>query len=295
MFKLPYSMLPPELLKKVSHKSLSAGQFLASFFPFMGAKLRMAELDIDAREYLAMCFVASSSLFLFIFSFFSVAILISGKGSLLVSLVIALLFALFVFFQEIMFPQVIINRRVKAIEKNLLAAVQDMIIQLSSGIPLFKIMANIAASNYGEISKEFQNAVKEINAGKSQITVLEDMAATNPSIYFRRTIWQLVTGMKSGSDLGDVIKEVTSSLAEGQLIQVQKYGSQLNPLAMFYMLVVIIAPALGMTFLIILSSFISLSEGSIKIVFWGFYAAVCFFQIMFMGIIKSKRPNLLGD
>ena len=64
---------------------------------------------------------------------------------------------------------------------------------------------------------------------------------------------------------------------------------------MFYMLVAVIAPSLGMTFLIMLSSFIALSPEYTKIVFYGLYVAVIFFQIMFMGMIKSRRPNLLGE
>ena len=100
--------------------------------------------------------------------------------------------------------------------------------------------------------------------------------------------------MKSGATLDNVIEEIISLLSEEQILQIQKYGSQLNPLAMFYMLVAVIAPSLGMTFLIILSSFINLPEIMTKIIFWSVFVSVMFFQLMFMGIIKSKRPNLLG-
>ncbi len=95
--------------------------------------------------------------------------------------------------------------------------------------------------------------------------------------------------------MSDVLAEVLHALGEEQVIQIQKYGSQLNPLAMFYMLVAIIAPSLGITFIIVLSSFVSPSETGTKLVFWGLYGFATFFQIMFLGVIKSRRPNLLGD
>jgi hypothetical protein len=101
--------------------------------------------------------------------------------------------------------------------------------------------------------------------------------------------------MKSGSDMARVINEVIISISEEQVLQIQRYGSQLSPMAMFYMLVAVILPSLGMTFLIILSSFIALSGGALKIVFWGLFGLVLFFQFMFLGIIRSRRPNLLGD
>ena len=217
------------------------------------------------------------------------------KNSLLVSLVISLIFSFFAFFQQIIYPKIISGRKIRAIDKNLLAALQDILVQLNSGVSLFQILVNISKSDYGAVSEEFSKAVREINTGRHQLEVLEELATNNPSVYFRRAIWQIVNGMKSGANMSDVIKDVISALSEEQIIQIQKYGSQLNPLAMFYMLVAVILPALGVTFLIIISSFISLSAASTKIVFWGLYIFVLFFQIIFMGIIRTKRPNLLGD
>ena len=167
-------------------------------------------------------------------------------------------------------------------------------VQLNSGVPLFNILINISGENYGEVSKEFSKVVKKISSGISQIDVLDEMASKNPSLYFRRAIWQLVNGMKTGSDTAIVVKQIIKALSEEQLIQIQHYGGQLNPLAMFYMLITVILPSLGMTFLIIISSFIATSEIITKLIFWGLYGFVFFFQIMFIGIIKTKRPTLLG-
>lgn len=99
--------------------------------------------------------------------------------------------------------------------------------------------------------------------------------------------------MKSGSDVSIVIRQVIASLSEEQLVQIQRYGGQLNPLAMFYMLVTVILPSLGITFLIVISSFVASSEFITKLIFWGLYGFVFFFQIMFIGIIKTRRPTLL--
>ena len=108
-------------------------------------------------------------------------------------------------------------------------------------------------------------------------------------------MWQIVNGMKAGSDISNVISEVINSLGEEQLIQIQRFGSQLNPLAMFYMLIAVIVPSLGLTFVIILSSFIALGEGTTKLIFFGLLTLTIFLQFMFVGVIKARRPNWLGD
>jgi hypothetical protein len=63
-------------------------------------------------------------------------------------------------------------------------------------------------------------------------------------------------------------------------------------LSLVYMMLGVIIPALGLTFLVILASFpqIKLEE----IVFWVMLGGIIILQFMYLGIIKSKRPTLLG-
>ena len=66
----------------------------------------------------------------------------------------------------------------------------------------------------------------------------------------------------------------------------------LNPLAMGYLLMAVILPALAVTFMIVLGSFPSIKVG--ENTFIGLLFIVTVFQIMYLGIMKSKRPNLIG-
>ncbi|MBI2140378.1 type II secretion system F family protein [Candidatus Woesearchaeota archaeon] len=275
---------------------IGIGDSLQGMFPFLKLHLKQAQIDISVKEYLSACIVASLSFSVFFGALLFMVLRVSGvEKAITFSLAVSGVFTLFVLLQQIVYPKIFAQRRVKDIEKNLLPTLQNMVVQLNAGVPLFDAIVNIANSDYGGVSTEFSRAVKSISAGNPQIEALEEIAAVNPSLFFRRAIWQLVNGMKSGADISRVINEIISSLSEEQLLQIQRYGSQLNPLAMFYMLVVVIVPSLGMTFLIILSSFISLDEQTTKTIFWALLGIVVFFQIMFMGIIKSKRPNLLSD
>lgn len=293
--KIPFSIVPFKILRKISQVFSGLGNKIKKVMPHFELNLEQAEMKVTPQEYIAMSIMSSIISFIFLSILFSIIFFsLKVNNPLFLTLIITLPLSLFSFIQQILYPKLRAGKKIKNIEKNLLPALQDMLVQLNSGIPLFKILINISNKNYGEVSKEFKKAVSKINAGISQIDVLDELASKNPSLYFRRAIWQLVNGMKTGSDTSIVVKETISALSQEQLIQIQRYGGQLNPLAMFYMIITVILPSLGMTFLIMITSFISTTEFITKSIFWSLYAFVFFFQIMFIGIIKTKRPTLLS-
>ncbi len=295
MKNIPFSLLPLRTLKRLSRLLRGTGEILQAFFPSLRINLLRAEFKISSVDYISMCLVATFVFYLFSSIFLSLILKLINVEKPYLGFLFAIFFTIFVFIIQISYPGVVAHRKINDIEKNLLPALQNMLVQLNSGVPLFEILVNISKSDYGELSYQFSKIVKEINAGKHESDALDEVAATNPSEYFRKAIWQIVNGMKSGADMSNVLTETINSLSEEQLLQIQRYGSQLNPLAMFYMLVAIIAPSLGMTFLIILSSLISLSAFGVKMIFYSLYLFVVILQILFLGIIKSRRPNLLGE
>jgi len=99
--------------------------------------------------------------------------------------------------------------------------------------------------------------------------------------------------MKAGSDMSIVVKNSIKALNDEQLIQIQNYGNTLNPLIVFYMLVSVIIPSLSVAFLTIISSLAGLPESTTILLFLTLFVFVIFLQIMFLGVIKSRRPSLL--
>ncbi|MEK6952306.1 MAG: type II secretion system F family protein [Nanoarchaeota archaeon] len=292
--KIPFSILPTNFIGRISGLFLGVGKKIEKNFPGLKINIEQSEYNLNPAEYASMCITASIVFFIFINILFSIFLfLIKIENAILLSILVSIPITLFILIQQMLYPKLVAGRKIRNIERNLLSALQNILVQLNSGVPLFSVLVSISNEDYGEVSKQFALAVKKINAGISQIEVLDQIATKNPSLYFRRAIWQLVNGMKSGADIGIVIRQIISSLSEEQLIQIQRYGGQLNPLAMFYMLITVILPSLGITFLIVISSFISSSEFLTKLIFWGMYVFVLFFQIMFIGIIKTRRPTLL--
>lgn len=291
-FKIPFTFSE---LEKVKARS-------APFKSFVRAKKKSTLQDfldntdsgLSREEYLSI--VIRNTIYSLIISYVVMTAILFyfGVGSFyIISLIFAFFFGIFVMTSQMIYPRLYNSRKERNIENNLLHALNDMYVQLNSGIPLFNILVNISSSDYGELSSEFKKAVKRINAGYPEIEVLEELGEKNPSMFFRRTLWQISNGMRAGSDISIIIKESIKSLNEEQLIQIQKYGNKLNPLIMFYMLISVIIPALSVTFLTIISSLINLEESTTQFLFIGLLVFIVIIQVMFLGVIKSLRPSLI--
>ena len=204
-FRIPVTFSGLQKLKKKSKSFLplarKKGSNLSKYF-------KNIDLDLNGEEYLAICFRNSAIAFV-------ISLIISGlilflfkiKIFYLLAIVIGILFAIFIFSVQVNYPKVYNTRKQKNIEKNLIPALEDMLVQLNSGIPLFNILVNVSSSGYDELSEEFKKAAKKINVGVPQVEVLEELGEKNSSIFFRRTLWQLSNGMRSGSDISIIMKE----------------------------------------------------------------------------------------
>lgn len=260
----------------------------------MGEYLKGVDVNLTREEYLGIVLKSFVNLFVFLFFLFNAIFVIIGINLFyILSFGLAFIFAISVSFSQLAYPRVFVSKKEKDIEKNLIFALEDILIQLDSGIPLFDILTNISGSDYGELSVEFKKVVKKIGSGEPEAEVLADISARSYSVLFKRTLWQISNGLNAGSDMSMIIRENIKMLNEEQMIQIQNYGNKLNPLVMMYMLTSVIVPALSVSFITVIASMIGLEENLTMGIFLGLFVFVFVFQIIFLGLIKSKRPSLL--
>jgi flagellar protein FlaJ len=261
--------------------------------PGFELQLKQAGIPLNGREYLSIAMFSAFFMFLliyFVFLLFTIR-MIELIRALSMSFIVSGFFFLVTFFYIKIYPNVLIKKKVLDLERNLLYALRHMYVQITSGVPIFDAIVSLSEGNYGAVSKELKIAVKDVNTGTPVEVALERVASKNPSQYLRRTIWQISNGIKSGGDIGNVLKNIIDYISSEQRIAIRRYGAQLNPLTLAYMMVAVIMPSLGVTFLIVLSSFTKIPVT--KNMFYVILIFLAIFQFMFMGIIKSKRPNLL--
>ncbi|MEM4347721.1 MAG: type II secretion system F family protein [Candidatus Altiarchaeota archaeon] len=284
-------------LREISKFFIPFGDSMLKVSPYISIQLRQSglseEYEISAREYIAFCFLLGCIIAIILTIGLTLILYIGGSSMLILGPLIGLGVGFLVYFELLSYPKVLIDRRVRDLERNLLFALRNILIQIRSGVPIFNAMVSVSKGNYGQISDEFRYVVEKVESGASVIDTLEEIAVRNPSIYFRRALWQLVNALKSGSDVAENLSNVIQSLSREQIVQIRRYQSILNPLAMMYMMIAVIAPSLGITVMIILSSFPGMEAISNEQTFWILLAAVLFMQFMFMSIIKTRRPNLM--
>lgn len=250
-------------------------------------------MKVDSQDYIAIAaffsvygtliFIAAASFFLFFTNN------VSNTNITITSvLAITIFFGTIQFFS--FYPRSLLIKKNKELERYLLYAVRHLYIKVNSGVTLFDSIIGIAYGNYGAISEEFKKAIKEIEAGSGEIAALERLSISNPSMHFRKVIWQLTNSMRAGTDISNTLRAILTGLEEHQKILIQNFGARLSPLALMYMMLTIILPSLGITFLIVFSS---LFAGDLPDMIFLLIPVVLFAaNIFFMNIIKSIRPNI---
>ena len=294
--RIPLVPFKLEKALKFARKFYGIGRSLTKLFPSLTYELKQARIRLRPREYIALAIFTSLFYLVMILLLTLALAFLAPPGQLLSYLLImvpmSFVVSFCVFFYIIIYPKLILTRKIRSIERDLLYALRHLLIQVRSGVSLFNALVSVSTGEYGLISEEFETAVKEINAGVSEIEALENMAWRNPSLYFRRVIWQLVNGMRAGSDIAVTLSEIVNALAADQRIEIRRYGAQLNPMALMYLMTAVIIPTLGITFLMILSSFFAIIQFPLDIILYLILVFLVIFQFMFIGIVKVRRPTV---
>lgn len=258
--------------------------------PNVQKDLTRARMDVEADTFIASAILRSLQLGLLVsVSIFTVGYTSDDSMLTLVGAVSAPLLVSFSFFTFANLPKVKARKRSRRLEKNLPYALRHMLIEVKSGISLYEAMVSVS-DGYGEASEEFQTIVKDINGGKPQVEALEDSIIRNPSKQYRRAMWQMINALKSGTDISRTLESLVESMVKQQKLAVKRYGKELNPYVLMYLMIAVIVPSLGVTFLIVLSTFTGI--GLDKMLFFQILGGLIVFQAFFLNFVKSKRPEV---
>ncbi len=282
--------------RRMLHGFYPIGAALKPFFPNLKQELADCENSLSATEYLAGTALSSFFYFVLMFAAMTVLTVFSPIGD--VKRILALAFAgmagTAVFAYSLLYPRVYLGRAAKEIERNVLYVTRHLMIQTSAGVPLFDAMVSVSKKygspllDYGAASVEFDRITKEVRGGKEMTEALEGSAARINSNSYRRIMWQLANANKAGANMGFVLRQMMSYLAEEQRVSIRDYGSQLSPIAVFYMLTCIIAPTMGTIFLVMITALAGIAVT--WLVLGSVLAFMLVMQVFFVGLIRSKRP-----
>jgi len=284
---VPMSLLPPKLLMDLARHTEGIGEIISSLLPNLKLELMQAEVEVPPRRYAAISLISGTFNFLLLSAVIIFVGYMTGRNVVLLGIFAGALIGISSFLTTLFYPAVVARRRTRDLEGNLIPALRQLLINLKSGVPLFQAMTSVSVG-YGSVSKEFAKMVDEMNAGVPQSDVLDDASQRNPSFRFRRVLWQISNALKVGSDVGDAIEDMIEELTKERMSEIQRYGQELNPWVMIYMVLAVVLPSLGITMLIIIMSFMNILVP--KTIFPAVFMFLLLFQLFFMSFVKSRRP-----
>ena len=186
-----------------------------------------------------------------------------------------------------------VTMKAKKIEQNISREVvfagRFLIIELESGIPLYNTFDNIGR-NYKYVGIYFNNINEKVRLGTSIDDAINETIDVCPSENLRKLLWQILNSMNTGADISTALNSVLENIVREQNIAMKEFGNKLNPLAMFYMMIAVIVPSLGITMLIVFASFINLKLTLLYMMIIA--VAIGLLQLMFLMMIKNSRPNV---
>ena len=277
------------LLKKSARFMNLAAKLEPSLKP-IEIDLLQARSDISLRQHIASSIYQSiNTTLMFAIAIVAVGYIIDSVFIMFFSIMGAPFVFLLMFYSALYQPKITTLKRARSIDSELPYALRHLLIQVKSGVPLYNALVAIT-KGYGAASKEFEYIIRDINGGKSQTEAIEDSIVKNPSLTYRRSFWQLLNAIKTGTDLQRPLENIVNEILKGQLLSIKRYGQELNPWTLMYMMFAVIMPSLGITFMMILSTFTGTALSDIMLV--GVIIFLTFFQVMFMNIIKTKRPTV---
>ena len=264
------------------------GELLLPYFPGLKEKLEMADISESAQDFalkLGKMILISTLLF----SIITIAIFFNSLSWLsLLSIPIYLLLA-FLYFRY--YPNVLVLKKKREIESELIFAARHIIISLRSGMTLFDSIVGVSY-DYGETSKVFKKVVDKVLLGVPMTQALKEVAEKCPSRAMNRVLLQINNSLVSGANIADSLEVIVEQIAKEQVLELKAYGQKLNPLILFYLIFGIVFPPLFIAFLVTLVSVISGSKIALGGAFlWIFMVIIGIIHFLFFAAVEGSRPK----
>ncbi len=291
MDKVPLMLVPLDQAKEITASLRGLTGKLAKIMPSLHRDLAEAELKVKPDEYIGASILSATVMAVFI-TVLMIVLLIAVKAELQKAITMSamsgtMVFMLF-FMVLLIYPSVLSGKKAELMERDLIYALKDMLLEVSSGASIYLALNGVANSGYGEVSKEFKKIVGDSNVGIPVEDAMEQLALKTKSEHLRNSLWQIVNSMRSGSSIEGILRELTRDLTQERKNKIRSYAQELNIMILMYLLFAVVVPTIATTLIIVLGPFLGVSVGDKAFLI---ILPVCFFiQLSLMEFIKSRRP-----
>jgi pilus assembly protein TadC len=256
--------------------------------PGLRNKLRSAGMHYKPPEFIAEC-LRNAALLSLMFTIFATFLILRYERSFwLILLALIASFSIF-YFLMVKKLDIAITKRAREIDKDVLFAGRFILVKLNSGKPLINALFD-ASESYGVASTYFKEIVDDIELGTPMEDALDRAYRTTPSKKFKKILFQINNALKIGVDVSGPLESILQEISQEQLIEIQRYGKKLSSIIMFYLLLAIVVPSLGITLFSVVASMLAIRiDMTIFLVIIFFLIII---QLLFIAILRGIRPNL---
>jgi hypothetical protein len=89
--------------------------------------------------------------------------------------------------------------------------------------------------------------------------------------------------------VSEPLSNTLDDISGEQLLEIQRYGKKLNSLTIFYMLIAVVMPSIGVAMFAVIGSLIGLKGDLAQAIFFGILGLLVLIQFVFIVIFKSAR------
>lgn len=263
-------------------------KLIASRFPELKKQLKMARIKDSPEKTIVNAI--KQGFFLAILMTILVFFFVDSRGlnPILIPISFIIFGIIFFYYQLLGIQSKIITRR-KVIDRDVLFSGRFLLVKLNSGQPLINALID-ASKSPGVSNTYFKEIVEDIQLGKSLESALQDASEYSPSFKLRKILFQISNAIKIGIDVTEYLETTLEDIANEQIQEIEQYGKKLNSLTLFYMLLAVVIPSLGLTISIVV---VSLANIEVDTLFFGiilFFLIVI--QLTFLLTYKAIRPEI---
>jgi flagellar protein FlaJ len=283
-------LIKPERVKK-ARRLEGIVLIFSKLVPNLQSSLIRGGLPFKVWEY-TLAALLSGIIYFFLFGGLLFVVSKTVKGDITEAVRMGILAGLGIgfmfFFIMMMYPKNLVRKKAELVDRHLIYALKDFLMQISAGHSIYNACVEIANSGYGQVSIEFETTAKKIQTGTPVENAFEEMAENNESKYFKKVIWQIVNTVRAGASLKDALASIIADLNDSQKSKIVNFANELNLWSLIYMLFAVAIPSIGTTMMVILSAF-----GGANMTETSFILFIClcaFIQFAIIGFIKARRP-----
>jgi flagellar protein FlaJ len=225
-----------------------------SFFRKIEKALKSARIKTSYTQYLKILYIStfiSIPISIFIFWFLN---FINVKEIYLIysTLSIPLIVFLFIYY----YPFVKVNEHARKIETELPFAISHLASIAESNLPptiMFRIISTFR--EYKALGKEFEEIMRRMEVyGLDFVTAIKNVAETTPSISFQKFLNSMITTIQSGGDIKNFLKVMYDKTSYEWKAEREEFIQKLSLFSEIYVGVVVLAPLLLVSMVVLMSS-----------------------------------------